>query len=65
MLINRSAVKSYVHDRGKRLSKDGLSAVNRAVSVILDRAIDQARAFKTIQPVEVLHGSHGASKVWT
>lgn len=62
MLINQSSVKKYVHERGKRLSKESLDAVNRAVAVILDRAVDQGRAFKTIKPFEVLHGSNGLSR---
>lgn len=53
MLINKQAVKQYVHEQGKIMSKEAVGALDRKVMFLLEVAIKRSRQ-KTITEVEIL-----------
>lgn len=54
MLINKQAVKQYVHEQGYQISKEGMLAVDRKVMVVLTTAIKRLGGQKTITDIEIL-----------
>ena len=62
MLINRRAVRQYVSERQKSLTKDSMTAVDHAVAELLDRACENARGFARITPEAVEFAAHGVTK---
>jgi len=53
--INISAVKDYVHSKGKRISPNALDALNGKVMATLLKATKNCRQFKTIGATEILY----------
>jgi hypothetical protein len=53
--INQKGVKSFLHSRGKRISKTALEQLDSKIHRILVNSIELSKSFKTIKPVEIEH----------
>jgi hypothetical protein len=61
MLINRKAVKQYLHEAGKQLSSESLEAIDNGLRRKLDLAISNAGRFPRIKPIEIDFAFNGTA----
>ena len=54
MLLNKQAVKQYIHEQGYQVSKEGMMAIDRKITNIIDLAIKKLNGRKTITEMEIL-----------
>lgn len=53
MLLNKKAVKRYLHENNKRISDEALDVIEVKVKVLLDKVIRSVNNFKTIKAIDV------------
>ena len=53
--INQKGVKSFIHGKGKRISKTAIEQLDSKIHRILLNAVELSKSFKTIKPIEIEH----------
>ena len=52
-MIQKAAVRRYIHSKGFRLSADGIVGLEDAIKMLLMRAMALTKPQKTIRPEEI------------
>jgi len=53
MFLNQKAIKQYMHDNNKQISKEALESLNKRVESFLISAINLTGRFKRVSETEV------------
>jgi hypothetical protein len=53
--INQKGIKTFLHSKGKRISKTALEQLDSKIHRILVNSIELSKSFKTIKPIEIEH----------
>lgn len=53
MFINAKAVKEFLHEKDKQISKEGIEALNYRIQTILLSAVNNCRNFKRVGATEI------------
>lgn len=55
MLLNVQNTKKMFHDNNKRVTRHALLELDRKVSLLISKAIDNAIRFKTVKAEDIVH----------
>ncbi len=61
-MINKTAIRKYVNDRGKRISRDTFTEIERRVQTMLDKALATHNGGKITIDIETFNFANHTEK---